>query len=93
MQCSESFYRKEIEVGMKLQSTRTTTEREKMVELLRQLNELGVEGDKVFENNISDEEDGDELTTRLKGLDTLLQLMNCWSALQRKNRMHFVQHF
>ncbi|KIJ59233.1 hypothetical protein HYDPIDRAFT_101098 [Hydnomerulius pinastri MD-312] len=69
-QCSETFYRKEIETGIKTESSKTAEERVKMLELLKRMEERNAEEDEAMLMG-SDEEDeeGDGLARRLAGMD------------------------
>ncbi|KAL4065990.1 hypothetical protein J3A83DRAFT_4262045 [Scleroderma citrinum] len=82
-QCSESFYRKEIEAGIKSKSTSAAEERVHMLELLKSL-----EGDMEKDAFASVDEDADvNLAVRLEGLDihsaSSDDLMKCLTTEER----------
>ncbi|KAG2092548.1 hypothetical protein BD769DRAFT_1631854 [Suillus cothurnatus] len=69
-QCSEVFYRKEIQSSIKTKSTKTHEEREKMLELLKRLEEQTQEEDSSLlrDEDESDSESND-LVSRFAGVD------------------------
>ncbi|KAI6119256.1 hypothetical protein EV401DRAFT_1861758 [Pisolithus croceorrhizus] len=68
-QCSETFYRKEITSGGGLDSSKTTEEREKILGILKRLDDEGLQDHDEF-SRVGDEDDDDEgLEKRLAGLD------------------------
>ncbi|KAH7885856.1 hypothetical protein F5I97DRAFT_2023344 [Phlebopus sp. FC_14] len=67
-QCSEAFYRKEIEVGIKTESSKTAEERHKMLELLKRIEEEGKEEEALLQDSDADE-DGEDLARRMEGID------------------------
>lgn len=82
-QCSEAFYRKEIQTGIETKSSKTHEEREKMLELLKRLEEQTQQEDNslLCDQDESDS-DSDDLVSRFAGVnissassDELLRLM------------------
>jgi acetyl-CoA carboxylase beta subunit len=63
--CSETFYKKEVELDIKSAPSKTSHERLKMMELLKKFEEenagTGLEDD--------EQEDGDDLVRRFQGVD------------------------
>ncbi|EIW79088.1 hypothetical protein CONPUDRAFT_145257 [Coniophora puteana RWD-64-598 SS2] len=70
-QCSEGFYRKEIESGIKNESSRSAEERMKMLELLKRVEDQSLEdGMEILGGDEDDEDDeADDLAKRLDGID------------------------
>lgn len=69
-QCSEAFYRKEIQTGIKTKSSKTHEEREKMLELLKRLEEQTQQEDNslLCDQDESDS-DSNDLVSRFAGVD------------------------
>jgi hypothetical protein len=72
-QCSETFYRKEVETGIQSEPSKSVEEKQKMMELLKRLEEQSRDDDlNPFEADEDDEDDehtSDDLAYRLGGLD------------------------
>jgi hypothetical protein len=70
-QCSETFYRKEIQTSIETKSSKTHEEREKMLELLKRLEEQTQEEDSSSLLRDQDESDSDanDLVSRFANVD------------------------
>lgn len=69
-QCSETFYRKEVESDIRTEPSKTAQERMRMMELLKRFEEESVEDDPLDEDDHDDDEDEeDELAKRLRNVD------------------------
>ncbi|KAF9232594.1 hypothetical protein BU15DRAFT_54862, partial [Melanogaster broomeanus] len=72
-QCSETFYRKEVETGIKTESSKTAEERVKILELLKRIEEQSIEEDEMVlrgsDEDEDEDEDEDDLAQRLGGVD------------------------
>jgi hypothetical protein len=70
-QCSETFYRKEIQTSIDTKSSKTHEEREKMLELLKRLEEQTQEEDSSSLLRDQDESDSDtnDLVSRFADVD------------------------
>ncbi|KAI6035863.1 hypothetical protein EDC04DRAFT_3032527, partial [Pisolithus marmoratus] len=68
-QCSETFYRKEIASGVSLDSSKTTQEREKILGILRQLDDESLQDNGEFSHVSDDDDDDESLEKRLAGLE------------------------
>ena len=62
--CSESFYKKEIVVGIHNEPSRTAQERKQMMEVLKRFEEESAATEEELEGDSDD-----ELTKRLSGID------------------------
>ncbi|KAG2150289.1 uncharacterized protein EDB93DRAFT_1240313 [Suillus bovinus] len=69
-QCSEAFYRKEIQTSIETKSSKAHEEREKMLELLKRLEEQTLEDDSILLRD-QDESDSDsnDFVSRFSGVD------------------------
>ncbi|KAF9246575.1 hypothetical protein BU15DRAFT_85322 [Melanogaster broomeanus] len=69
--CSETFYRKEIETGIKTESSKTVEERVKMLQLLKRIEGQSAEEDEMvlWGSDEDEDEDEDDLAQRLGGVD------------------------
>ncbi|EEB90227.1 hypothetical protein MPER_11589, partial [Moniliophthora perniciosa FA553] len=88
--CSESFYKKELENGIKTQTSRNAEERLKMMDILKRFEESSLEDDaQLFANG--DEEDGD-LAARFEGIDVEnTDAETLWSRLSQEEKSKFMQ--
>jgi hypothetical protein len=69
-QCSETFYRKEVETGIQSEPSKSAEEKLKMMEVLKRLEEKSGEDDlNFFEEEDEDMDTSDDLAQRLSGLD------------------------
>lgn len=68
-ECSESFYKKEIESGIKTEASKTAEERMKMLELLKKFEEESPSLEDLEDEDEDSDEDEDELSRRMRGLD------------------------
>lgn len=70
-QCSETFYRKEIQTGIETKSSKTHEEREKMLELLKRLEEQTQEEDSssLLRDQDESDSDADDLVSRFADVD------------------------
>jgi hypothetical protein len=70
-QCSETFYRKEIQTSIETKSSKSHEEREKMLELLKRLEEQTQEEDSSSLLRDQDESDSDfnDLASRFADVD------------------------
>ncbi|KAG1842170.1 hypothetical protein DFJ58DRAFT_806926 [Suillus subalutaceus] len=69
-QCSEAFYRKEIQTSIETKSSKTHEEREKMLELLKRLEEQTQEEDSsLLRDQDESDSDSNELVSRFAGVD------------------------
>ncbi|KAJ7757080.1 hypothetical protein B0H16DRAFT_1721544 [Mycena metata] len=90
-QCSETFYKKEVESDIRAEPSKTAQERQRMLELLKRFEEdsaaqgeLGLEGEA--------EDDEDDLARRLQSVD--LESMppeNLWAILTPAEREKFLK--
>ena len=76
-QCSEGFYRDQIQSDIKTAPSATAQERLNMIELLKRFEESDAEGEDLEDEN----EDGDALAQRLKGIDLGMPLLKSLSRL------------
>ncbi|KAF9218628.1 hypothetical protein BS17DRAFT_741906 [Gyrodon lividus] len=68
--CSETFYRKEIEMGIRTEPSKTAEERLNVLELLKRIGEQSAEEDEALLRGSEEEaEDEDDLAQRLAGVD------------------------
>ena len=66
--CSETFYRKEIEIGVKSQSSKSEGDRNQIIEFLKRIEDQGAtDDDGLFHH--SDEENEDSLAHRFSAID------------------------
>ncbi|KAG1850705.1 hypothetical protein F4604DRAFT_1808446 [Suillus subluteus] len=69
-QCSEAFYRKEIQTSIETKSSKTHEEREKMLELLKRLEEQTQEEDSsLLRDQDESDSDSNDLVSRFAGVD------------------------
>lgn len=69
-QCSEAFYRKEIQTGIETKSSKTHEERNKMLELLKRLEEQTQEEDNsVLRDQDESDSDSNDLVARFADVD------------------------
>lgn len=66
-QCSETFYRKEVESGIQAEPSKSIAERMQMMQLLERLDKEC--GEQDIPEQYEYEEDEDGLAQRLEGLD------------------------
>ena len=67
--CSETFYRKEIETGIKSGSSRSGKDRNKMLELLKLIQEERAADEAALFHSSDGENEEDSLVHRLSGID------------------------
>ncbi|KAJ7031592.1 hypothetical protein C8F04DRAFT_1262702 [Mycena alexandri] len=90
-QCSETFYKKEVESDIRAEPSKTTQERQRMLELLKRFEEdsaaqgeLGLEGEA--------EDDEDDLARRLQSVDLeSTSSENLWAILTPVEREKFLK--
>ncbi|KAG1723832.1 uncharacterized protein EDB91DRAFT_1240029 [Suillus paluster] len=69
-QCSETFYRKEIQTSIKPKSSKTHEEREKMLELLKRLeDQIQEEDSNLLRDQDESDSDANDLICRFAGVD------------------------
>ncbi|KAG2110380.1 uncharacterized protein F5147DRAFT_690391 [Suillus discolor] len=69
-QCSETFYRKEIQTNIETKSSKTHEERQKMLELLKRLEEQTQEEDSsLLRDQDESDSDSNDLVSRFAGVD------------------------
>jgi len=70
-QCSETFYRKEVESGINSEPSKTAEEKLQMVELLKRLEQQSQEDDQTLLETDDDmnEDAASDLAQRLGGMD------------------------
>jgi len=69
-QCSETFYRKEIQTSIETKSSKTHEERQKMLELLKRLEEQTQEEDSsLLRDQDGSDSDSSDLVSRFSGVD------------------------
>lgn len=69
-QCSETFYRKEVETGIHSEPTKSAEEKMKMLELLKRLEQQSLEEDQdLLEGNESDGDVDADLAQRIGDVD------------------------
>ncbi|KAG1792620.1 uncharacterized protein HD556DRAFT_1444300 [Suillus plorans] len=69
-QCSETFYRKEIQTSIETKSSKTHEERQKMLELLKRLEEQTQEEDSsLLRDQDESDSDSNDLVSRFAGVD------------------------
>ncbi|KDQ51026.1 hypothetical protein JAAARDRAFT_199417 [Jaapia argillacea MUCL 33604] len=95
-QCSESFYRKELETDIQSSPSKTAEERLKMMEVLRRFEQDQLEGEHDLEDEEDEHEeaDGDEendLAKRMRNIDLdSASPENLWSFLTPSQRTKFL---
>ncbi|KZT72024.1 hypothetical protein DAEQUDRAFT_763498 [Daedalea quercina L-15889] len=91
-ECSETFYRKEIESDVRGDASKSAEQRHKTLELLKRFEEDSMDDDILeLDSDDSDEIDAD-LESRLKGVD--LEAASCddlWAALTPAEREKFTK--
>ncbi|KZP30636.1 hypothetical protein FIBSPDRAFT_814946 [Athelia psychrophila] len=93
-QCSETFYRKEVESGIQAEPSKSTAEKMQMMELLKRLEKESAEEDpNMLEESEEDEEDDeDDLAQRLEGMDLeSVQTEQLWEMLTPEERKKFMK--
>ncbi|KAH7922320.1 hypothetical protein BV22DRAFT_1106691 [Leucogyrophana mollusca] len=80
-QCSETFYRKEIETGINSESSKTAQERMQMLELLKRMESQASEEDNLYSE---DDDENDDLARRLANVDISSASSNDLLALLTK---------
>lgn len=69
-QCSETFYRKEVETGIQSEPSKSNEEKMKMMELLKRLEHQSSEEDpNLFEEDDDEADDETDLAQRLDAVD------------------------
>ncbi|TFK26230.1 hypothetical protein FA15DRAFT_588812, partial [Coprinopsis marcescibilis] len=87
-QCSEPFYKNELETGIRAEPSKTAEERSTMLGLLRRFEEENA--DEGF--NVEDDDDNSDLARRLSFIDLDNASPDAlWSALTPKERERFVK--
>ncbi|TFK51937.1 hypothetical protein OE88DRAFT_1734950 [Heliocybe sulcata] len=93
--CSESFYRKEVEVDIKTAPTKTAEERLKMMDLLKRFEEDSLDDDGDIMKVLGDdgqEEDENDLAGRLGKVDLdSVPPEELWSMLTPEEREKFIK--
>lgn len=68
--CSENFYKKELEADIRTNSTKNAEERRAMMELLKRFEEGATEdSDALFGDGEDGEDEEDDLASRIEGID------------------------
>ena len=67
--CSEAFYKQELEHEIRLQPNKTSQERKQMMELLKRFEESALEDDLGSLDEGEDEDGTDELSKRWEGVN------------------------
>ncbi|EPT01274.1 hypothetical protein FOMPIDRAFT_1029983 [Fomitopsis schrenkii] len=90
--CSEMFYRKELETDIRGDKSKSAEQRQKTLELLRQFEEDSMNDDIFGLDDEDEEEDGDDLERRLGGLDLgAASYDELWAALTPAEREKFTK--
>lgn len=91
-ECSESFYKKEIESGIKTEASKTAEERMKMLELLKKFEEESPSLEDLEDEDEDSDEDEDELSRRMRGLDIdNVAVDDLWAMLNPEERQKFLR--
>ena len=67
--CSETFYRKELESDIRGDKSKSAEQRRKTLEMLKQFEEDSMNDDVLGLDEDDEDEDGNDLESRLGGLD------------------------
>ncbi|KAL5537178.1 hypothetical protein ACEPAF_1001 [Sanghuangporus sanghuang] len=88
-QCSEAFYKHQLESEIRTQPSASTEERRRMLEMLKQFEQEGVDEDLLE----GEEENGDDnLAERLGGIDLeSASASDIWNALTSEERATFLR--
>ncbi|KAI0076593.1 hypothetical protein K474DRAFT_1684749 [Panus rudis PR-1116 ss-1] len=87
-ECSESFYKKELEDDIRSEPSKSTEERRQMMELLKRFEEESLEDDALLD----DEDDEDDFTSRFKNMDLEnASYDELWAALTPAERDKFMK--
>ncbi|KAI0730925.1 hypothetical protein C8Q76DRAFT_614104 [Earliella scabrosa] len=90
-ECSESFYRKEIEQDVKSSPAASAEERRRMMDLLKRFEEDALE-DSPLLGDEDDEDDGNDLHLRLQNIDLdSASYEDLWDALTPAEREKFLR--
>ncbi|KAF8141819.1 hypothetical protein EV363DRAFT_1467996 [Boletus edulis] len=88
--CSEIFYRKEIETGIKSESSKTEEDRNKMIELLKQIGDQSALDDDGLFDHSDEENEEDSLAHRVSAIDiSSASADNLLRVLTKKERDKF----
>ncbi|TDL23986.1 hypothetical protein BD410DRAFT_131242 [Rickenella mellea] len=91
-QCSEAFYKREIQTDMNAQPNRSAEERIKMMELLKRFEEDSLEDDELLNDENDDEDHVTNLAQRLGNIDLESASSDeIWSMLNPSERELFLQ--
>ncbi|KZV82052.1 hypothetical protein EXIGLDRAFT_685330 [Exidia glandulosa HHB12029] len=90
MQCSETFYKREVETDI-LSAPKSDKERRDMLALLQRFEETNNEED-ATNNALLDDPDGADLAERIAGLDLdAADTDDLWEALDKDQRQRFLE--
>ncbi|KAH9479524.1 hypothetical protein JR316_0008118 [Psilocybe cubensis] len=94
-QCSEGFYKKEIENDIQSGPSKTAEERKKMLEMLRTFEEQVSNGQSLGDESEEDDmDDGADLAKRFETVDLdSVSPETLWSMLTEKERVRFMKAF
>ncbi|KAH9852166.1 hypothetical protein C2E23DRAFT_868976 [Lenzites betulinus] len=88
--CSESFYRKEVELDVKTAPSASVEEKRRMMDLLKRFEEDALDDSPLLEDSDNDE-DADGLSQRLKNVDLdSASYEELWEALTPAQREKFL---
>ncbi|KAI0642320.1 hypothetical protein C8Q79DRAFT_1013608 [Trametes meyenii] len=91
--CSESFYRKEVELDVKSAPSASVEEKRRMMDLLKRFEEDALEDSPLLED--SDNEEADDLHNRLQNIDLGMNdsasYEELWEALSPSERDKFLR--
>ncbi|KAF4570952.1 hypothetical protein EYR36_001779 [Pleurotus pulmonarius] len=92
-ECSEGFYRKEVEADIRSEPSKTAEERRRMIELLKNFEEDSLKQDEVDDGEESDDDDEtNELSKRLRGVDLDSTLPDdLWTLLTPTQQQKFLR--
>lgn len=91
--CSEAFYRKEVEDDIRTTPSKTAEERQKMMEMLKRFEEDAANVDQDFlEDEDEDDDENDDLASKLESMDLEnASYEEIWSALTPSQRETFLK--
>ncbi|TBU30173.1 hypothetical protein BD311DRAFT_659626 [Dichomitus squalens] len=91
--CSESFYRKEVELDVKSAPSASAEEKRRMMELLKRFEEDSLDDSPLLDDTDNEDEDGaDDLQRRLQSIDLdTASYDELWNALTLSEREKFLR--
>ncbi|KAI0630666.1 hypothetical protein C8Q77DRAFT_219757 [Trametes polyzona] len=91
--CSESFYRKEVELDVKSEPSANVEEKRRMLELLKRFEEDALDDSPLLgDSDNDDEDDADDLEHRLQNIDLdSASYEELWAALTPAERDKFMR--